>query len=115
MMFLAFLPRPVGGGDAAIVLVVAMVGYGVGFATASVRASQTIIWPRPRFAQVEYGIATNGCSLFCTRPLASSARPIARPLTTCTPLSMSDRNSEVSALASGRTMLRTLPLGLSGH
>ena len=32
--------------------VVAIVGYGVGLATASVRASQTAICPRPRLAHV---------------------------------------------------------------
>ena len=47
-----------------ILLVVASVGNGVGRAAASVRASQTAIWPRPRFAHVAYGIAMNGCSVF---------------------------------------------------
>src|SRR5260221_11972391 len=94
---------------------VAIVGYGVGFAAASVRASQTAICPRPRFAHVAYGIAMNGCDVFRTVPPSSYASPIAWPVTTDTPFSRSARNSLVIALVSGRTMFRTLPPGLSGH
>src|SRR5215204_1981816 len=97
------------------VAVVARVGYGVGRAAESTRASQTAIWPRPRFAHVAYGIAMNGCSAFWIAPLPSYESPSARPLITSTPFSRSARNSAVIALVSGRTMLRTLPFGLSGH
>ena len=53
MMLRAFLPRPLGSGEAAMSAVVTTVGYGVGLAAASTRASHTAIWPRPRFAHVE--------------------------------------------------------------
>ena len=52
-----------------MVAVVTTVGNGVGRAAASVRASHTAIWPRPRLAHVAYGIAMNGCSVRCTRAL----------------------------------------------
>src|SRR3990170_779847 len=101
--------------DAVILLFDAAVGKGVGRAAASVRASHTAIWPRPRFAHVAYGIAMNGCSAFFTFPCASRDSPDAVLFTTCTPFSRSGRNSEASVAVSGRTMLRTLPFGLSGH
>src|SRR5262245_8795469 len=102
-------------GDVVTFAVVAAVGHGVGRATASFVASQTIICPRPRFAHVEYGMATRSCSVFFTWPFASYAKPYARAFTIWTPLSKSGRNSAVSVAVSGNTMLRTLPFGLSGH
>src|SRR6266487_750324 len=102
-------------GDVVTVAVVAAVGHGVGRATASVAASQTIICPRPRFAHIAYGMAVKSCSRLVTVPAASYASPSARPFTICTPLRRSGRYSLVSAAPAGRTMLRTLPSGLSGH
>src|SRR5439155_23588370 len=58
-------------GDVVTVAVVATLGHGVGRATASVAASQTIIWPRPRFAHIAYGMAVKSCSRFVTVPAAS--------------------------------------------
>ena len=57
----------------------------------------------------------NGWLAFLHDPPASVVSPTAVALITCTPLRRSARNSEVSAELSGRTMLRTLPFGLSGH
>src|SRR6266508_3990505 len=102
-------------GDVVTVAVVAAVGHGVGLATASVAASQTIICPRPRFAHMAYGIAMKSCSAFVTLPFASYARPYARPVITWTPLSRFGRNSLASVALSGSTMFRTVPFGLSGH
>src|SRR5579859_2061272 len=111
MMFLMFFVL----GECVSAEVVATVGYGVGRAAASAVAIQTSIWPRPRFAHVAYGIAMNGWATFFTAPLSSSERPKARPLTTSTPFRRSGRNAAVRRVLSGRTMLRTLPFGLSGH
>ena len=86
----SLIPRGFLRPDVVTVLVVAMVGYGVGRALASVRGSQTSISPRPRLAQVEYGMAVSVCSVFTTWPCASIASPYARAVTTCTPFSMAD-------------------------
>src|SRR5215212_399516 len=103
------------GTEVVILLVVAIVGHGVGFADVSLRASHTAICPGPRFAHIAYGMARNACSVFVIDPRASYASAAARPLMTCTPFSRSARNSLVRLAASGSTMFLTLPPGLSGH
>src|SRR5207249_4396362 len=59
----SFTPRGFLRPEVVTVLVVARVGYGLGRALASVRGIQPSISPRPRFAQVAYGIATMFCSV----------------------------------------------------
>src|SRR5712692_4254199 len=112
----SFTPRGFLRPEVVTVLVVAMVGYGVGRALASVRGSQTSISPRPRLAHVEYGIATRFCPVFTMLPCASIASPYAcDDLTTSTPFSSPGRYSADRIAVSGKTRLRTRPFALSTH